>query len=358
MLVWKRRKRTPLLGLDVGAANTKILEVDYIERPMVVAVEEFPTPKEALNAGSIEKKEDLIVSLAQVVERRKWRGREVVTTVGGHRVFIRMLYLPLMAEKELPSAVNWEAKKRLPFTNEEVVLDFLNLGEQQVEGQRRLAVLLAAVPRDLIAPYYQVCEVCGLRLNAVDIWPLALMRWFRFFAGFPVGPDKPVGILDIGAVHAYFMITDGVQILLNRVIPVAGQSLTETVASMLDLPPEKAENLKVSSGRLWRAAEDDPIRLQEQHLITLELAIHTGLDSLVQELRRSLDYQRVQGSRIQPEKILLSGGTSVLPGLPEFLRRELELDFKVVEVPEIAPEEVWSPRWAVAAGLSLRGVRK
>jgi type IV pilus assembly protein PilM len=52
-------------------------------------------------------------------------------------------------------------------------------------------------------------------------------------------------------------------------------------------------------------------------------AITPVLGELVTELRRSLDYYRSRGEGHGAERVILCGGTASMPGLGEFLRREL-----------------------------------
>jgi type IV pilus assembly protein PilM len=96
--------------------------------------------------------------------------------------------------------------------------------------------------------------------------------------------------------------------------------------------------------------------------------IETVSDILALEIKKTFDFYRatVQESDSTIQKILLAGGGSKLPGLPDFLAHRFEIPvevfdpFRQIEVdagkfdPDYMREIV--PEMAVAVGLALRGV--
>jgi len=96
--------------------------------------------------------------------------------------------------------------------------------------------------------------------------------------------------------------------------------------------------------------------------------IETVSDILALEIRKTMDFYRATAEEREQsiQKILIAGGSSKLPGLPEYLAKRFEIPvelfnpFKEIQVddrkfdPDYMKEIV--PEMAIAVGLALRGV--
>lgn len=93
-------------------------------------------------------------------------------------------------------------------------------------------------------------------------------------------------------------------------------------------------------------------------------AIIPNLVDLANEVRRSLDFYRRQHRNEEVDRIILSGGSAVLPGLDAFITNETGIttvlaepfSYLVVNEDEPAPEYLRDigPAMTVAVGLALR----
>ncbi len=342
-------KKKKLLGLDVGSVSTKLVEVlNEKTGPLITAADEFRTPEQALNEGEIVDIDSTAAFLSETVRRHKWFGRKTVAAVGGLKVFIRQMKIPSMPQKELFTAVDWEAKKLLPFSGEELVKDFVLLGEDELDGKKVLSVLLAAAPKQMVVSYHKLCRKAGLVLAAVDIIPYALLRCFNFLSGTLESRAAPVGLLDIGAQYTHFVIVKGNRVLFSRAISVGGKNITGLFSELAATNREAAERTGVNEEEKANTGEFIPA--------FLDVGMRAGLEELVKEIRRSLDYYRVQEPGNLPDRVVISGGASVLPGLPDFFSSEMGIEFLPMEVPPESTAVAWNPRLAVATGLALRGV--
>ena len=158
----------------------------------------------------------------------------------------------------------------------------------------------------------------------------------------------------------------GRELAAPRSIPIGGNALTSSVASVLNVPVEEAEEQKryvdVSPDQqhadsvAGMVSAPDPARQ-----VTLPF-----VDELIRELRRSIMYFQSQaaeaGMAVQVERLILAGGGTQLPGLPEYLGERLGMEIRVLnplEGPRANPTAAaqWSdrgPELAVAMGLALK----
>jgi len=133
----------------------------------------------------------------------------------------------------------------------------------------------------------------------------------------PPGESRPVMVADIGARTTLLACFDdrGEQIV-SAAIPLGGEILTAEIERRLQLSMEEAEKLKVKAG-----FDDD---LDGGRILMI---MQKPFEDIVSEIRRTIEYvSRVRDQKIA--RIILAGGTSLLPKIAEYVA----LSFEGIEV--------------------------
>jgi type IV pilus assembly protein PilM len=272
---------------------------------------------------------------------------------------IRHLRLPVMPEKELPAAVKWEAERHLPSANQEMVMDFQSLGEVQTDGLKQLLVLVATVPAELARAYYDLFAAAHLKLAVIDLVPLALKRWATSpFRDTALNANSFV-LAEIGAEVTHLAAVEAGRLAFARIIPAGGAQAAKFLSAALKQAfPESQiwqENLLQKKSGLSHSLLDEAAATMGETEFDFLLQHH--LADLAKELRRSLDYYRIQSPGSQANTVFLTGGMALLPGLKLFLERELgrRMEIALVHSP-VAGEDTLDPGFCLATGLALREV--
>lgn len=279
-----------------------------------------------------------------------------------------------MNEKDLESAIKWEAKKVIPMPVEDMILDSKILEDffpdpatkkgQKIDNnedfskkgflkisrtkkKKNLKVLLTAAPKDLVKRYMAIFKSAGLSLLSLDTESFALIRSL-------VGNDRsPLMIVDIGSIVTNISVVANSVPILNRSIDIGGLTITKAIANSLNVNLERAEQFKYDIGM-------SPERKGQGSVPT---TIENTLTPIVDELRYSLNLYRDRGQK-DIEKIILTGGSSLLLNLPQYLSNLLNLRVflgdpwsRVVYPEELKPvlDEI-GPRYSVAVGLAMRDI--
>lgn len=328
----RKRKGKSCLGVDIGNQTVKAVEVRLAgNRPEVMAEAEAPTPP--VTAEDLAE-EALTETLLSLKARATFRARQVATALRGTGAIERIIKMPLMPKQELESALCYEAEELFPFPLNEVSLRHVILGKKEKQQN----VLLVAAPLSLIYKYHRAFTKAGLPLAIIDLPVLALWRLLYLQEERKRGV---LALLDIGARVSRFLVADEDRSLLYlRSFPlgVLGPELPKGPSRnrALTKAPEAAagaEELSFNQG-------------QQENFAFLGL-----------EVRRSVEYFRSQYREKQIEGLFLTGGGSLVPGLPEMLKRETEIPLEKPGVlfPLLGKEKV-EPSFAVALGLALGGV--
>ncbi|MEW6172698.1 MAG: type IV pilus assembly protein PilM [Bacillota bacterium] len=357
---WYRRlllpRRAALTGVDIGRREIRVVRAKMTgATPEVVSIGCFPTPPDVFADGMCVEK--LAVTLKQAVQTTGTEIEDVVTAIGGDKVIIRHIRMPVMPEKEVESAIRWEAERHIPVPLEELVLRHVTLGEVATDEVKQLNIMLVAAPIKTVHEYYTLFQQAGLRLVAIDLQALAL--WRVFAGSHKAPPAGTVGIVNIGSAVSQFVVLRDGKLELTRTITIGGNAVTEALARTCGVDFNVAQRMKEEEGDAAAVIGEVAIA-SEPGGVQLNFAVQEGLGEIVRGIRQSLSWCRTQNRERSVERIILCGGGAKLKGLPAFLTEELELPVDLglpgVRVHTANPEEEYEPSLAVAIGLALREV--
>jgi len=343
------------LGVDIGTSQLKIVELNRWKGAANLATYgAIDLADDIIRSDSFAVQEKIYKSLKRVVRESGVKGRSAIASLPGFSVFTTILKLPKMEEKELSSAIKWEAKRYIPFPIEEIILDWeIVLPKAALRDQRAAAasasseaeVFLTAVPKNIVKRYSNIFKKADLNLIGLEPEALALARAL-------VNPAEEGGsmIVDIGATATEICIVEDGFPKLNLSVDMGGNGLTRAIAQSLQVSFERAEQFKKDFGVS-----------REKMGGEIPSAIKPVIDVIVEKIRHCSSLFANRGGKPVRE-IILSGGSAKLPEFVNYL--SLFLDNKIVIADPwrkvIAPQEMnkvlkeLGPNFDVACGLALR----
>lgn len=167
---WFRRHHTPVLGVDVSPAGIRIMELVREGRNFrVVHYAQEPVPSGAFRDGSFSQIELLTESLRRALKRSGTRLKTAAMALPSGAVIKKMLTLPAsMYDEEMEMQVETEASQTLPFSLDEISLDFATVGPSAThEGY--VDVMLVAARKERIDERLTLADAVGLRPLVIDI---------------------------------------------------------------------------------------------------------------------------------------------------------------------------------------------
>lgn len=338
------RRSSETFGLDIGSSAVKIVQLkeDGGARHLV-AVGIAPLPPDTITDGTIKDPPVVIAAIKTAVEKAGIRVKNATIGVSGRDLIIKRVQIPEVPAKELRDAIQLEAEHHIPFSIDEVFLDYHVVDRH--DGVMDLIVV--AVKKSKVVEYVSLVEEAGLTPVVVDVDGFALGNQFELARGQDDG--EAVALIDIGASIMKTNVVKGQSSIFARDIPFGGNNYTSAIAEHLKLPFRQAEAAKLGqdgSGN-WDA---------------IVPALEAVSRDLSLEVQRTFDYFASTAESDRIGKIILSGGCSQLPGLTEFLSStwgipvELARPFDGIDVDSGQAEVVGAagPSLAVAVGLGLR----
>jgi len=346
------RKAPPLLGVDISASGVKLVELASGQKTALrlerYAIE--PLERGAITDGNIEKPEVVVDALLKGLKRLGSRAREVAIALPSSAVITKRITLPAgLREEDYELQVESEASQYIPFAIEEVNLDFQILGPSAADPEE-VDVLLAASRKEKVEDRVAVAEMAGLRPVVMDVEPYALRAALDHVTSrLPNGGQgQVIAVFDVGAtVTRLTTVLNGVTVF-ERDQAFGGLQLTQDIVRLYGLTPEEAEARK-RTGDLPDNYHADVLRpFVEQGA--------TDVSRALQFFFTSTPYTRV-------DRIYLSGGSAVVPGLAEAIGERTQVltevlsPFDGMEVAAGVRERQLradAPSLMVAAGLAMR----
>lgn len=258
------------------------------------------------------------LALQGIVKEWKPSTREVVCVLPSHTVFTRAVPLdvPGGASGKVDDVVKFEAHQNIPFPLEEVVWDYVVMGQTAAGA---VNVVFLAVKTDILESICKSISSSGLKVLSVTVAPMALYDAFRF-AGLAEG-EAPKALLDIGS-RTTNMVIAAPGSFFSRSIPSGGLAVTAAIAKDIHAGLEEAEHLKITRGSVGLGPGfEPPADPVEANLarITRQTLLKTQAD-----ISRSLGYYRTTLGGKDPGLILLTGGSASMPYLSEFIHEKLQ----------------------------------
>lgn len=311
---------------------------------------------------------DTIESMRTILNTAEVANHKVAMSVPASSTFTSVVTFPRMPKDQLETAVNYEAPKYIPIPMDEVVFGWSIISndrdlqdtrakDNNLEiraagmyqgGEDKTRVLLIAIPKEISAKYLQIANAFSLDLVSLETESFSLARSL-------VGHREGVYmIIDIGYKMTGITIVDNGSVTGSHSIStVGGEEFTKVVSNCFGINEERANLLKKESGL------SSP---SDKKLADILIPI---LSIIISEAKKNQQsYLQTNGKRI--DGIVLTGGSSRMPGLEAFIAEEMNLSveignpFQNISYDSLLTDklEAISSSYAVAVGLALYNFEK
>jgi type IV pilus assembly protein PilM len=326
----KRAKDTSLVGLELEAGSIGAVELGQDGNGIAkVAVQ--PLPPGAIDDGAVTDPAVVTEALKAMFAANKLSKR-VRLGIANQRVVVRTLRLPTIEDpKELDSAVRFSAQEQIAMPLDQAVLEHRVIGGVAAsEGAPpQIDVMVVAARRDMIAASLKPLRDAGLEPLGVDLAAFGMIRALGEAPDAAASTDPEV-VRQASSAVLYCNVGDvtnlavakGRACLFTRVSPSGLDDMAGSLASVTGLSQEHARMWIDYTGlaRPLEQMEGDPGVLGQARS-----ALERGADTLLDELRLSLDFYGGQETAVPVDRVVLCGPGSAIDGLAARLEPGLGL---------------------------------
>jgi len=346
-MIFGRQKSS--VGLDVGANSVKLVRLDHDKDGYSVsAIGIRELPPDAIVADEIRDREAVIFNIQSLIDQTDPKIKDVVVSISGHSVITDRFTIDRKSGPEAEQAILFETEQRAPFDVDDVSLDYHVIKSD--EDINKMDVLLVAARKEYLRTYLELIEDCGLRPVVVDDDAFAVFNAYE--ANYEIDPTRVTALVNIGHdVTNITYISEGL-FSATRDVSAGTREIFEAVQKEFRLNPELTA--KAMKGEMGDSIDQDMFKA----------TIMSAADELISGIELAFSYFRSQTKIENIDWMVLSGGGSLVPYLPEFLQSKINIPLELANPlrnidydPElfqyVQPEKI-APLLAVSVGLAMR----
>ena len=247
----------------------------------------------------------------------------VVSSIGGKKISIKSITTLEVEEEELNNILTFEAKKLVPLDGSDPVIDYHILGQNSKEIDK-IDVILVATTQKIIKAHDQIIKGCNLKNVVFDAVPISLLNCYKF--NYTCPKDNVDVIINIGCLSTTIVVHGDNQELFTRELPIGGHQINLEIMESQKIDYKTAEKNKIEFGlsaldQNDEASDPSSIQIMQRNIFS----------ELSDEIRKTLRYYMKSKSGVSYNKFYISGGSSNIVGLKDFLNNTLNVEFNVLD---------------------------
>ena len=347
-------KTPPLIGIDISSTAVKMVELGSNGRGgyKLEGYSMASLPKEAVvdgNVGDLEKMVDAMKLAWKLLGSREKRA--ALALPASSVISKKVLMSADLREEDMEVQVEAEANQYIPFSLDEVNIDFQVIGPAP-NNPEEVEVLIAAARKEKIEDRVAAAEGAGLKVTVMDVENYATEAAYSLVASqIPnSGREQTVMIIDIGASFMHVNVLDNNKSVYMREQAFGGGQLTQEIQRRFGLSVEESEIAKRKGG-LPESYESEVLQPFVQQLTT-EVA------RALQFFTSSTQYNRV-------DNIVLAGGCAAIPSIDVMVQERTQVH-TIIANPfhgmtlnsklKKQQADIDAPAMLIACGLAMRGL--
>lgn len=300
-----------IIGLDIGSYSIKAIEItnsfksyeitNFYEK--VIPLSETQTREELLP-----------ICMEELFKENNLQADRIVTAMPGQFISSRIVPFNFSDPRKIANAVLYEVEDLVPFNLDEMIVEHQILGSQD----DKTMVLAVMTRKNFLASFLDYLERIDIDPKLIDIDSLSL---YNLSAHIDHDPNEVYGLVDIGHEKTSVCLVEGEILKMFRTINLGGRYITEFLARDLETTFAEAEKIKHEVNSVTWEENKANSNLSEQELV-LGKKVGVAANGFAKELSRTIYAFKIWDKK-PISKIYLSGGTSRLKGIENYLEDQL-----------------------------------
>jgi type IV pilus assembly protein PilM len=289
-------------------------------------------------------------TIRRALKRAGTKNKFAALAVSGSSVITKVITMPgNLSEDELETQIQLEADQYIPYSLDEVTLDFEVIGASETDPER-MDVLLAASRSEIVDARVAATDIAGLTCKIIDVEAFALENAFSILAqDMPTGGiGETVALVDIGSTMTALSVLIDNKIVYAREQTFGGKQLTEEIQRRYGLTYEEAGLAKRQGGLPDNYGPE---------------VLEPFKESMSQQVNRSLQFFYSSSQVGQVDRIVLAGGCASIEGSDQVIAEKTGVEvqtanpFSRMSLANRVNAEILAndaPSLMIACGLAMR----
>ncbi len=300
-------------GMDIGTTAVRVVQLRG-SGPTKALQKYGYIPLDSKIAMSDAKadQQKVLQAIKQLLDQAKISTKDVAVGLPSNKVFSTVVDIDRLSPAELQKTLMFQADSLIPTPVSESKIDWALLGDSP-KDPAKVEVLLSSVSNEFIESRLDMLESIGLNVIAFEPDSLAIAR-----ALLPQDNPAPAMVLDIGSKTTDIVIATTGAPRLIRSLPTGTDAIIRSALQNLNIDEKQAQQFVFKFG----LGKD---KLEGQ----IYNAIIGTVDLLVGDIDKSIKFFQTRYPNTPLERIIVTGGASVLPEFPLYLANKFGLNVEI-----------------------------
>ena len=298
------------IGIDIDAKYIRVVELESVKKSWKVIT--YGAISSPISQPVIDSKDDIKETsgrIKQLLKEVRVSSKNINTALPESQAFTQVITTPLLSQKEMDSAMKWQAEQYVPLPLEDVSFGYNILNKDSANNS--MQVLISAAPLNLIEKYNELIRAAGLNPQHVETRILSSIRALSRNT-----PDDYVSaVIELGEYSSDFAFFTNSNILFTHSISTGGRAITRAISQEFNLNSQQADRYKVTYGV-------DPSQLDGK----VYNAIKPLIDQFIHELNNGFIYFRDQYPNHQVNLVFLTGEGALMPGIVKLIAEQFGVE--------------------------------
>lgn len=300
-------------GLDIGSTALRAVELkDAGGGKALYKYAYMPIDSKLALSDSKNDQQHLAQAVAQLVGQARFSTKNVAVGIPSNRVFTTVADIDRLPAREMEKSIRYQADALIPTPLNESKIDWAILGDSPVDKTKQ-EILLTSVPNEFVERRMDIVEAAGLNVIAFEPDNLALARALAEPAA-----SAAYLILDVGYKSSDMVIMYGGVPRLTRSIPTGMEAVMRSAMQNLNVDEKQAEQFVMKFGLSREKLEGQVYQ-----------AIIGAVDIMTGEVEKSIKFFQTRYASVGLDKIIVTGGGSVLPEFPLHLANKFVINVEI-----------------------------
>ncbi|ROR30638.1 type IV pilus assembly protein PilM [Mobilisporobacter senegalensis] len=326
-----------VISIEIGLQRTKICEVDYKKKnPCVYNWITFTTPEDTFEDGYIRDKVKFASVAKEKIKEANMKGNKVVFTIASTKIANREVTIPMVKDNQIQAVIDANASEYFPVEISEYAITYSILERIITKEEKKLRLSVLAAPNNLIKNYYNVAELLGYEVEAIDYIGNSIVQIFK-----KQMKAETNLMIQINEQTTLISILEENVLQLQRTIPYGTTSAVQAVLNneCFNVENENEALLLLCSSELINMQLDS---YEEEAALTVSESaaefmdfgkerdgkeeVTNSLSYLISNVLRVLDYYTSKNKDKSIRTIYVMGQGAQILGIERLLRHETGID--------------------------------
>ncbi len=304
------------VAIDLGSALVKIIVTDKhgkISQNLVINNNlGFSVPMNQTQADSLSS------FIGEIFTQNKLPRRGLRLAMPEKLTSTQVIEIPTLTDAELATSINWQAQQYIPIPKEDLALNYqvLYRPEKKDEAISNMRVLLIGINKNHLGNLMNAYKKAGLEPTLLETETIATLRNLQ-----PETTNLSSMVVNFGASGLDLAILKNNELSLAISHQTGSNMITKALMTTFNLPMDKAEAYKKEYGVNASFFEGK-----------IANAIAPIAQSILSDIKNTITFFNNKNNLQTISKLYFCGGGSLMPGFPELLAANLNLEIIPLDI--------------------------